>query len=540
MSTIIENLKKQIEGAELDIKAQKIGKVVEVGDGIAKISGLTDIGMQEMLQFETTDGPVDGVAFNLEEDSVGAIILGQGGLVKEGDVVTHTGRILSIQVGDELIGRVVDALGKPQDGKGPVFDNVSAGASGVGSIGSYSSGSAGVASADPGVVTSASKQVFYPLERVAPGVLEREPVGTPLHTGIKPIDAMVPIGRGQRELIIGDRQTGKTSIALDTIINQKTDSRYQTPICVYVAIGQKESKVAKLIAKLEHAGALEYSIVVSAPASAPASNRYLAPYAATAIGEYFMHKGKDVLIVYDDLSKHAVSYREISLLLRRPPGREAYPGDIFYLHSRLLERSSKLNKEKGGGSITSLPIIETQLGDVAAYIPTNVISITDGQIYLESELFNKGTRPAVNAGLSVSRVGGAAQTKAMKKVAGRLRLELAQFRELAAFSQFASDLDDATKKTLAKGAILSEILKQPELEPLPFQQQVVVIFAATQGYFDGVPVEKVQNRAGDLIKNFQTMHSDILATIEKTGELKDDTITKLKAALEEFNRVEEV
>jgi F-type H+-transporting ATPase subunit alpha len=376
--------------------------------------------MQEMLEFQTTDGVVDGIAFNLEEDSVGAIILGDAGKVKEGDKVAHHGKILSIRVGDDLVGRVVDALGNPLDGHGPIF------------------------AAD-------AKEILNPIEHNAPGVTEREPVNTPIHTGIKAIDAMIPIGRGQRELIIGDRQTGKTSITIDTILNQKEDTKYQTPICIYAAIGQKESKVAKIISRLQEAGAMDYTIVVSAPASAPASFRYLAPYAAAAIGEYFMNQGKDALVIYDDLSKHAVAYREISLLLRRPPGREAYPGDIFYLHSRLLERAAKLNKEKGGGSLTALPIIETQLGDVSAYIPTNVISITDGQIYLESELFNKGTRPAINPGLSVSRVGGAAQTKAMKKVAGRLRLELAQYRELAAFSQFASELDESTKRVLDKG-----------------------------------------------------------------------------------------
>jgi F-type H+-transporting ATPase subunit alpha len=432
MSHIIDNLKREIEQSTAESKVQHVGRVIEVGDGIARISGLSDVAMQEMLEFETAKGVVEGVAFNLEEDTVGAIILGDADKIKEGDLVSHHGRILSIQVGDELVGRVVNALGEPLDGRGPIFSQES---------------------------NKGSKKKFAPVERNAPGVTQREPVNTPLHTGIKPIDAMIPIGRGQRELIIGDRQTGKTSIALDTIINQKNDARFATPICIYVAIGQKEAKVAKLIATLEKMGALEYSIVVSAPASSAASLRYLAPYAATAIGEYFMYQGKDALIVYDDLSKHAVAYREISLLLRRPPGREAYPGDIFYLHSRLLERSAKLNKELGNGSLTALPIIETQLGDVAAYIPTNVISITDGQIYLESELFNKGTRPAINPGLSVSRVGGAAQTKAMKKVAGRLRLELAQYRELAAFSQFASDLDESTKKVLTKGRILSEVLE---------------------------------------------------------------------------------
>jgi F-type H+-transporting ATPase subunit alpha len=510
MSHIIDTLKNELEGARREVRAQEIGKVVEVGDGIARISGLANVALQEMLEFETTEGTIEGVAFNLEQDTVGAIIIGEAGAIKEGDTVKHSGRILSIQVGEELIGRVVDALGHPIDGRGPIF-------------------------------TKKSKAEFFPVERIAPGVTEREPVQTPLHTGIKPIDAMIPIGRGQRELIIGDRQTGKTSIAIDTIINQKNDTRYETPMCIYVAIGQKESKVAKIIAKLEAAEAMSYTIVVSAPASASASHRYIAPYAATAIAEYFMTQGKDALIVYDDLSKHAVAYREISLLLRRPPGREAYPGDVFYLHSRLLERAARLKKDEknklSGGSITALPIIETQLGDISTYIPTNVISITDGQIYLESELFNKGTRPAINPGLSVSRVGGAAQTKAMKKVAGRLRLELAQYRELAAFSQFASELDEATKKILDKGKMLTEVLKQPELQPLPFYEQVIIIFAATNGYFNTVPAEKVQQRMQQLTAYMHQMHHETLSTIEKTGELNDETMGALKAALEEFNRV---
>ncbi len=505
MSHIIDTLKKQIQDARLSIQTEKIGRVVDVGDGIARISGLSDVAMQEMLEFETAQGVVEGFTFNLEEDVIGAIILGNAEAVKEGDVVTHHGRILSLRVGPELVGRVVNALGQPIDGKGTIF-------------------------------ADGAEEIFYPIERSAPGVTDREPVGTPLHTGIKSVDAMIPIGRGQRQLIIGDRQTGKTSIAIDAILNQKSDTKYTTPVCIYVAIGQKEAKVARLIAKLEEAGAMEYSIVVSAGASSPASFRYLAPYAATAIGEYFMHQGKDALIIYDDLSKHAVSYREISLLLRRPPGREAYPGDIFYLHSRLLERSAKLNKNRGGGSLTALPIIETQLGDVSAYIPTNIISITDGQIYLESELFNKGTRPAINAGLSVSRVGGAAQTKAMKKVAGKLRLELAQYRELAAFSQFASELDESTKKILEKGRILSEILKQPEGEPLPFYYEVVVIYAAINGYFALVPADKIGQRSKDLLVYMHKLHRPVLEIIEKTGEFKDETAAKLKSAIEDFNK----
>jgi F-type H+-transporting ATPase subunit alpha len=507
MSDILDTLRRELEGAQAAISVQEIGKVVEVGDGIARISGLANVALQEMLEFETATGIVEGVAFNLEQDSVGAIVLGNANAIKEGDTVKHHGRILSIQVGQELVGRVVDALGHPLDGRGPLFDKN-------------------------------TKATLFPVERVAPGVTEREPVNTPLHTGIKAVDAMIPIGRGQRQLIIGDRQTGKTSIALDTIVNQKSDTKFSTPICIYVAIGQKESKVAKIIAKLQEAGAMDYTIIVSAPASAPASFRYIAPYAATAIGEYFMEQGKDALIIYDDLSKHAVSYREISLLLRRPPGREAYPGDIFYLHSRLLERSSRMSKEKGGGSLTALPIIETQLSDVSAYIPTNVISITDGQIYLESELFNKGMRPAINPGLSVSRVGGAAQTKAMKKVAGKLRLELAQYRELAAFSQFASDLDESTKKVLEKGKVLTEILKQQEFEPLPFHYEVVVIYAATNGYFEGISSENIQSRAKELLLYIHKMHREIFEDIEKTADLSKETTEQLKNALDEFNRVE--
>ncbi|MBI2056151.1 MAG: F0F1 ATP synthase subunit alpha [Candidatus Sungbacteria bacterium] len=490
------------------MKAEKIGRVLEVGDGIAKIYGLAGAASQEMLSFETSAGEVIGIAFNLEEDFVGAVIVGDYSRIKEGDLVKPTGKVLSVPVGDELIGRVLDPLGNPQDGKGPVFSG---------------------------------KKVLelFPVERMAPSVTARESVNTPLHTGIKAIDSMIPIGRGQRELIIGDRQIGKTSIAVDTIINQGRDKRYRTPICIYAAIGQKESKVAKIVQTLKEQGALEYTIVVSAPASMPASLWYLAPYTACAIGEYFMQKGQDALVIYDDLSKHAWAYRELSLLLRRPPGREAYPGDIFYLHSRLLERAAKLNKELGGGSLTALPIIETQLGDVSAYIPTNVISITDGQIYLEPELFYKGTRPAVNAGLSVSRVGSAAQTKAMKKVAGKLRLELAQFRELAAFAQFASELDESTRKRLVRGQVLTELLKQPELGPLPFEKQVAVIFAGTQGYFDAIEISLVSRRAALLTEYLEKMHREaILDAIRESGELTKEIEEKLRAAIEEFNTIE--
>ena len=507
-SPIIEKLKQEIAGATALTKAQEVGTVLEVGDGIARIFGLSNVALQEMVLFETDNGPVSGVAFNLEEDNVGAIVLGDYTKIKEGDRVTHTERILSIQVGEELIGRVVNPLGEPVDGKGPIF-------------------------------AGKKETKFMDVEHNAPNVIERSPVNTPIHTGIKSIDAMIPIGRGQRELIIGDRQVGKTSIAIDTIINQKNDTRYKTPICIYVAIGQKESKVAKIVAILEEKGAMDYSIVISAPASSPATFRYLAPYSAAAIAEYFMERGEDALVIYDDLSKHAVSYREISLLLRRPPGREAYPGDIFYLHSRLLERAAKLSDARGGGSFTALPIIETQLGDVSAYIPTNVISITDGQIYLESELFNQGFRPAVNAGLSVSRVGSSAQTKAMKKVAGRLRLELAQYRELAAFAQYSAELDPATKRTITRGRALTEILKQDELVPVPFEKQVALIFAGTQGLFDELPAESVAQKAQDFMIYMEKMHSnDILEVIHSSGELKDDTVEKLKKAMTDFKTVE--
>lgn len=504
---IVENLKKEIEGYKSEIKAQKVGRVTEVGDGIARIEGLYDVAMQEMIEFETGQGKVSGIAFNLEEDTVGSIVLGDYLHIKEGDKVSGTGRILSVRVGKELVGRVVNPLGEPIDGKGDIFK-------------------------------SGSEEDYFPVERIAPSVTEREGVNTPLHTGIKAIDSMIPIGRGQRELIIGDRQVGKTSIAVDTIINQKFDSRQRTPICIYVAVGQKESKVAKIIQTLSDAGAMDYTIVVSAPASSPASFRYLAPYAGAAISEYFMHQGLDALVIYDDLSKHASAYREISLLLRRPPSREAYPGDIFYLHSRLLERAAKMSKKNGGGSVTALPIIETQLGDVSAYIPTNVISITDGQIYLESELFNQGTRPAVNVGLSVSRVGSNAQTKAMKKVAGKLRLSLAQFRELAAFSQFASDLDEATRNTLNRGRVLSEILKQSELEPIPFEKQVALIYAATQGYFGKFDISEVSRLGKDFLDYLEKMHKSVLDEIKKIGEFPEPSQEAVKKVAEDFVNIQ--
>ncbi len=505
---IIENLKRQIEEFKSEIKAEKIGHVLEVGDGIARISGLGQAASQEMLEFETQGGQiVSGIAFNLEEETIGAIILGDYLKIKEGDIVKHTGRVLSVRVGKELVGRVIDPLGNPQDNKGPIFK--------------------------PGI-----EETYYPIERTAPTVILREPVNTPLHTGIKAIDSMIPIGRGQRELIIGDRQIGKTSMAIDTIINQGRDNKYETPICIYAAIGQRESKIAKIVSTLEKFGALKYTIIISAPASCATSLWFLAPYAAAAIGEYFMHQGKDALVIYDDLSKHAWPYRELSLLLRRPPGREAYPGDIFYLHSRLLERAAKLNKENGGGSLTALPIVETQLGDVSAYIPTNIISITDGQIYLEPELFYQGTRPAVNIGLSVSRVGSKAQTKAMKKVAGKLRLELAQFRELAAFAQFASELDESTRKRLERGRVLSEILRQGELEPMPFEKQVVLIFAGTQGYLDDIPPAQIREFGENLLGYLEKMYQvKILNKIKDSGELAAEAEELLRKVIEDFKEL---
>ena len=500
---IIEKLRREIEGFKDDPKLESVGSVMEVGDGVLKISGLKKVMSQEMVTVATGEGGVTAVALNLEEDALGAIALGDYKKIKVGDEVRTTGKVLSIPVGRELVGRVINPLGEPVDGKGQLF--------------------------------GVKEPTYYLIEKKAPSVLERESVKVPLHTGIKAIDSMIPIGRGQRELIIGDRQTGKTSIALDAIINQANDTGRKTPVCIYVAIGQKESSVAKIIDQLQAAGAMKYSIVVSAPASSPAAFWYLAPYAGCAIGEYFMDLGEDVLIIFDDLTKHAVSYRQISLLLRRPPGREAFPGDVFYLHSRLLERSAKLSKEKGGGSMTALPIIETQLGDVSAYIPTNVISITDGQIYLEADLFYQGIRPAVNAGLSVSRVGSSAQTKAMKKVAGKLRLELAQFRELQAFVQFASDLDEATKKKIRRGELITEILKQDDAAPLPFEQQVAVFYAALNGYFDDLPKEAVRKTEERYLEFLGKLHeADILSPLRESGEMSAETEEKLKSAIENF------
>src|SRR5438128_10448276 len=443
-------IKRRIKEFDVPILAADVGIVTEVGDGIAQIYGLQGAQALELLEFK---GGVSGIALNLEEDSVGAVILGPYEDIKEGDEVRTTGKIIQVPVGEAVVGGVVNALGEAIDGKGPI-----------------------------------ETKEFAPVEKVAPGVITRQPVDTPLQTGIKAIDAMIPIGRGQRELIIGDRQTGKTAIALDTIINQKG----QGVICIYVAIGQRAATVAQVAATLEARGAMDYTIIVSATASEPAPLWYIAPYAGCSMGEYFMDQGKDALLVYDDLSKHACAYRQLSLLLRRPPGREAYPGDVFYLHSRLLERAAKMSDEKGGGSLTALPVIETQDGDVSAYIPTNVISITDGQIYLESDLFYSGVRPAVNVGISVSRVGGNAQTKAMKKIAGSLRLDLAAYRELEAFAQLGTELDKATQSQLDRGGRLVELLKQPQYKPMALEQQVIVIYAATKGYLDDVPVARIQ------------------------------------------------
>ena len=489
---VVETLKKQISDFSEHLSVEKVGRVVEAGDGIAKISGLSEVMASEMLEFPNN---VFGVALNLEEETVGAIILGEPYLIKEGDVVKSTGRILEVPVGEALVGRVVDPLGREIDGKGKIVT-----------------------------------KKFYPVEKIAPGVIARKSVHQPVQTGIKAIDSMIPIGRGQRELIIGDRQTGKTAIAIDTIINQKG----QNMICVYVAIGQKESKVAKIVNKLEEAGAMEHTIVVVAGASMPASLSYIAPFTGCAMAEYFMDQGKDALIIYDDLSKHAVAYREISLLLRRPPGREAYPGDVFYLHSRLLERSAKLDEKFGGGSLTALPIIETQAGDISAYIPTNVISITDGQIYLEGDLFYQGIRPAVNVGLSVSRVGSKAQIKAMKKVAGKLRLETAQYRELAAFAQFGSDLDESTRKQLERGKRITEVLKQGQYQPLTVEKQVIINFAAIKGLLDDIQVEKICEFETGLYKYFDLNAQDVLTELVEVGDLTEKVEKKIEKTIMEY------
>ncbi len=489
---IIAVLHERIDAFKVEAHEEKVGTVMSVSDGVARLSGLANAMSQEMIDF---GNGIFGVALNLEEETIGVIILGDATGVKAGDTARSTGRILSIPVGDETVGRILDPLGNALDGKAAI-----------------------------------SNKTLAPVEKVAPGVMTRKSVSVPMHTGIKAIDALIPVGRGQRELIIGDRQTGKTAIAIDTILNQKGENVK----CIYVAIGQKESKVAQIMARLEAAGAMEYTTIVLAGASDPAAMQYLAPYAGCAIAEYFMAKGEDVLIVYDDLSKHAWAYREISLLLRRPPGREAYPGDVFYLHSRLLERSARLNEEHGGGSITALPIIETQGGDVSAYIPTNVISITDGQIYLESDLFYRGQRPALNVGLSVSRVGSSAQTKAMKNVAKTLKVDLAQFRELEAFAQFASDLDEATKKQIERGRRAMELMKQKQYSPLSFAKQAIVIFALNTGMLDALPVTAMQKFEEECLRYFDTSGAATLKAITDARDVSGDIKTNLENDLKQF------
>ena len=482
---ITQLIRQQIENYESKIAVDEVGTVIALGDGIARVHGLDKVMAGELLSFPHD---IAGIAMNLEEDQVGVVVLGDYTEIKEGDEVKRTGRIMSVPVGDNLVGRVVNALGQPIDDKGPI-----------------------------------ATDKFIPLERLAPGVIDRQPVREPMATGLKAIDSMIPIGRGQRELIIGDRQTGKTAVALDTIINNKGNDL----ICIYNAIGQKRSSIAQVVKTLTDFGAMDYTIVVAASASEPAPMQYIAPYAACAMGEHFRDSGRHALVIYDDLSKHAASYREISLLLRRPPGREAYPGDVFYLHSRLLERAAKVSDKIGGGSLTALPIIETQAGDVSAYIPTNVISITDGQIFLETDLFNSGVRPAVNVGISVSRVGGSAQIKAMRQVAGSLKLDLAQFRELAAFSQFGSDLDKATQAQLNRGKRLVEILKQGQFSPLPFSKQILIIFAGTSGALDDLPVEQLRDFEAELYKYVDTSNPDLLRSIMEKKVLDDE----LKAAM---------
>jgi len=485
-------LRRQLSGFEKEIDVYEVGTVVQIGDGVARIYGLTKCMASELIEFPHG---VFGMALNLEEDNVGCILFGDYTLVKEGDEAKRTGRVASMPVGEAMVGRVINPLGQPIDGKGPI---------------------------------NTSK--FFPIERKALGVIARQPVKEPLQTGIKAIDSMIPIGRGQRELIIGDRQTGKTAIAIDTIINQRGKDVY----CIYVAIGQKQSTVAQVVAKLEETGAMEFTTVIAASASDPAPMQFLAPYSGATLGEYFRDSKRHALCIYDDLSKQAAAYREVSLLLRRPPGREAYPGDVFYLHSRLLERASKLSDELGGGSLTALPIIETQAGDVAAYIPTNVISITDGQIYLEPNLFNSGVRPAINVGISVSRVGGSAQIKAMKKIAGRLRLDLAQYRELEAFTKFGSDLDKATLQQLTRGSRLVEILKQGQYSPYPVEKQVVIIYAGTNGFLDEIPISEAARYERELLELVEFKHRDILDSINETKDLTDETTAKLKKVLQNF------
>src|SRR6187397_1594048 len=485
-------IREQIGSFAVAVDVAEVGTVVSLGDGIAVVHGCQRAMAGEMLEFPHG---VFGIALNLEEDAVGAVLLGEYTEIKEGDIVKRTGRIISVPVGEELLGRVVNALGQPVDGKGPI-----------------------------------TTKTFMPIERIAPGVVDRQPVREPLQTGLKAIDAMVPIGRGQRELIIGDRQTGKTAVAVDTIINQ----RDKDVICIYNAIGQKQSTIAQVVRILEEADALRYSIIVASGASEPAPLLYISPYSACTMGEFFRDSGRHALCVYDDLSKHAQAYREISLLLRRPPGREAYPGDVFYLHSRLLERAAKLNAELGGGSLTALPIIETQAGDLSAYIPTNVISITEGQIFLESDLFNQGIRPAINVGNSVSRVGGSAQIKAMRQVAGSLRLDLAQYRELASFAQFGSDLDKSTQAQLTRGARLVEILKQPQYEPLPVERQIAIIFAGTNGYLDAVALGDLRSFETGLYRHLESRHPQILTDIVEKKQLDDTIKSALNEAVKAF------
>ena len=485
-------IKERIENFELNVDINEVGKVIGIGDGIATVYGLSNVMAGEMVEFENG---TRGQVLNLEESSVGVVVLGEYSDIREGMSVKRLGALLEVPVGDSLVGRVVNPLGEPLDGKGPI---------------------------------EASERRF--VEEKAPGIMARKSVHEPLQTGIKAIDALVPVGRGQRELIIGDRQTGKTTLAIDTIINQKG----QDVICIYVAIGQKQSTVASLVKKLEENGAMEYTIVVNAGASDPSALQFLAPYAGVTMAEYYRDNGRHAVIFYDDLSKHAVAYREMSLILRRPPGREAYPGDVFYLHSRLLERAAKLNDELGAGSITAFPIIETQAGDVSAYIPTNVISITDGQIFLETDLFNSGIRPAINVGLSVSRVGGAAQIKAIKKVSGTLRLDLASYRELQAFAQFASDLDEHSRHQLERGARMTELLKQPPYAPIPVEKQTVIIYAGTKGYLDDIPVSEINRFEQEFYTFLDAKYSNILESIRETKELKSETEEELKKAIEDF------
>ena len=519
MADLLEEIESQIAALKVGVAKQNVGRVREISDGVAKVEGLTDAALNEMIAFPNN---VFGLALNLEESEVGCIILGDYKKIKEGDECRTTGRLLSMPVGEALVGRVVNALGEPLDGKGPI-----------------------------------KTEKLYPIEKIAPGVITRQSVNSPVQTGIISIDAMIPIGRGQRELIIGDRSTGKTTIAVDTIINQAKITQaaraageafayevgrpgpakaegHRPLICIYVAIGQKQSSVARIIATLEKHGAMEQTIVLMASASDPAAQQYVAPFAGCAVGEYFMDQGRDTLVVYDDLSKHAVAYRQVSLVLRRPSGREAYPGDVFYLHSRLLERSARLNKDYGGGSLTALPMIETQAGDVSAYIPTNVISITDGQIYLEGDLFYQGIRPAISVGLSVSRVGSAAQIKAMKQVAGRMKLDLAQFRELAAFAQFGSDLDAKTRAQLDRGQRITEVLKQVQYSPFPVEQQVEILWAVVNGHLDDIPTEKVKDFQAKLLDFLDARKPEIGETIAKEKALSDSTLAALKAAVMEF------